>query len=459
MAASDRRPEQRDIAYHLHPNTDVSAHETLGPHIITSGEGIFVQDSVGRTLIEGMSGLWCASLGFGERRLIDAACRQFETLSYNHNFAHRSSPVLIDLAEKLVGLAPAALTRAFFVGSGSEANETIVKILWHYNNVLGRPAKKKIIARRWAYHGSTIVASSLSGMPGMHRLYDLPVDRILHVDAPHFYGNGREGETEEQYADRLAAELEDLILAEGPGTVAAFFAEPIMGAGGVFLPPRTYFEKVQAILHKHDILFVVDEVITGFGRTGEWFGSDLYGLKPDLMSVAKGLSSAYQPIGAVLLSDRVYDTLADGSRATGYFANGFTNGGHPVAAAVALEAIRIYEERGILEHVRTAGRRFMDRLAGLERNHEIVGNARGIGLIGAVELVEQRRPLQKFHPSRKIAAAVVKAAIDEGLILRALPNDVVAICPPLIITQEQIDMLFDRLERALEAGSRAAAGA
>ncbi len=203
MAASDRRPEQRDIAYHLHPNTDVSAHETLGPHIITSGEGIFVQDSAGRTLIEGMSGLWCASLGFGERRLIDAACRQFETLSYNHNFAHRSSPVLIDLAEKLVGLAPAALTRAFFVGSGSEANETIVKILWHYNNVLGRPAKKKIIARRWAYHGSTIVASSLSGMPGMHRLYDLPVDRILHVDAPHFYGNGREGETEEQYADRL----------------------------------------------------------------------------------------------------------------------------------------------------------------------------------------------------------------------------------------------------------------
>lgn len=445
----------RDIAYHMHPNTDLSAHESVGPYIITGGDGIFVQDEAGRWLIEGMSGLWCTSLGFSERRLVDAACRQFEKLPYNHNFAHRASAVSIELAQKLVALTPPELTKAFFVGSGSEANETIVKILWHYNNILGRPAKKKIISRHWAYHGSTIVAASLSGMPSMHKLFDLPIDRILHVEAPHFYANGRADETEEEYAARLALELETLILAEGPETIAAFFAEPIMGAGGVLLPPKGYFERVQAILRKHDILFVVDEVITGFGRTGEWFGSNLYDLKPDLMSLAKGLSSAYQPIGAVLLSDAIYRVLVEGSRETGYFATGFTNGGHPVAAAVALEAIRIYEDRKIVDHVRNASTLFLNRLQRMKDKYAIVGEARGVGLIGAIELVEDRPSRRKFDPSRKVAGAVVKAANEQGLILRALPNEIVGICPPLIISDEQTDLLFDRLESALDLVSAA----
>ncbi|MGP2490195.1 aminotransferase [Mesorhizobium sp. PUT5] len=440
---------QRDIEFHMHPNTDLSMHASVGPHVIAGGEGIFVHDLDGRTFLEGMSGLWCTSLGFSESRLIEAASRQLAALPYTHNFAHRSSQASADLAEKLVALSPSGLNKAFFVGSGSEANETVVKIVWHYNNVLGRPGKKKIISRHWAYHGSTIVAASLSGIPSMHKLYDLPVDRILHAEAPHFYRNGGENETEEEYASRLAGELEDLIRAEGPDTIAAFFAEPIMGAGGVILPPETYFEKVQAVLRKHDILFVADEVITGFGRTGEWFGSDLYKLKPDLMSIAKGLSSAYQPIGAVLLSDSIHQVLADGSRETGYFATGFTNGGHPVACAVALETIRLYEERDVIGQVRKASRRFRGRLERLKDAFEIVGDARGVGLIGGIELVERRHPLQKFDPARKIAGSVVKAALDKGLILRELPNDVVAICPPLIITEEQIDLLFDRLEGAL----------
>jgi 4-aminobutyrate--pyruvate transaminase len=345
------------------------------------------------------------------------------------------------------------MSKVFFTNSGSEANDTQVKLVWYYNNIIGRPEKKKIISRRGGYHGITVAAGSLTGLPANHRAFDLPIARFLHTDCPHFYRYGKDGETEEQFATRLAENLEKLILAEGPETVAAFIAEPLLGAGGVIPPPKTYFEKIQPILQRHDILFIVDEVISGFYRTGNLFGAQTYALKPDLITLAKGLSAAYLPIGAVMMTERIYDALLEGSRRFGIFATGFTYSGHPVPAAVALETQKIYDNDRIGERVRAVAPRFQQRLRALSE-HSLVGEARGVGLIGAVELVKDKKTRQNFDPALKIGAWVVNKATEHGLIARGLANDTVALCPPLIITETQIDEVFDRLGRALDDAQR-----
>ena len=440
----------RDVAGVIHPFTNLRAHEEQGPLVITRGKGVFVYDDDGKEYLEGLAGLWCTSLGFSEQRLIDAATRQMQEMPYTHTFAGRSSEPVIELATELLKIAPAPLSKAFFVNSGSEAIDTTIKIAWYYNNARGMPQKKRVIARRRAYHGITIAAGHVTGTAYARTGFDLPMsDRFFHVTCPSFYRDGLPGESEDAFSTRLAAEVETLIQALGPDTVAAFVAEPVMGAGGVVPPPAGYFEKIQPILKKHDVLMIADEVICGFGRTGNMFACETYGIRPDMMTCAKQLSSAYLPIAAVLLSDDVYAVMADRSQELGNFGMGYTYGGHPVAAAVALETLRIYEADRVVEHVREIAPHFQERLRALAR-YPLVGEARGVGLIGAIELVADKKTRAQFDPKLKLNAQVVAKAARHGLIVRAIPMDSIGICPPLIIKPAEIDTLFDRLEEALE---------
>lgn len=445
-------PHARDIVYHLHPFTNLADHATNGPHIFDRGEGIYVYDDDGKRYIEGLSGLWCASLGFSESRLVEAATRQLEQLPFYHNFASKAVQPAIELAEFLIERAPVPMSKVFFTNSGSEANDTQVKLVWYYNNILGRPEKKKIIARKGAYHGITLAAASLTGLQYAHNAFDVPLNNFLHTDCPHYFHFGEEGETEEQFAARLADNLEKLILEEGPDTVAAFIAEPFLGAGGVIMPPKGYYEKIQPILERYDILFIVDEVISGFYRTGDMFATETFNLKPDLITMAKAMSAAYQPVGGVMMSEKIHEVLVEGSRKYGIFGTGFTYSGHPVPAAVALETQKIYESDGIGAHVKSVSPLFLKRLHALAE-HPLVGETRGIGLIGAIELVRDKQTNENFDPDLKIGPWVMNKATEHGLIVRALINDTIAFCPPLIIDEAQINDMFDRISRALDDAS------
>ena len=444
----------RDVAYTMHPYTNLALHEERGPTIFTRGEGIYVWDDEGNQYLEGLAGLWCTGLGFSEQRLIDAAVKQLGTLPFAHTFAHRSTIPVIELCERLIRIAPGDMGKVFLVNSGSEAVDAAMKMIWYYNNALDRPEKKKIISRKRGYHGVTIAAGSLTAIPLMQNDFDLPIDRILHTDTPCYYRYGAEGESEEAFATRLADSLNDLIEAEGPDTVAAFVAEPVMGAGGVLVPPATYFEKVQKVLKRHDVLMVADEVICGFGRTGNMWGSQTYGINPDIVTCAKQLSSAYLPIAAVMISDPIYQAFVEQSRKLGAYGSGHTYGGHPVSAAVALETLKIYEERDIVGHVRDVTPRFQTRLQSLA-GHPLVGEARGVGLIGAVEIVADKDSREQYPAEVKAGAIVAEKIFEHGLIVRGLPGDAVATCPPLIIDDGQIDELFDKFERGLDDAAKA----
>ena len=385
----DMRPnsdEARDIAYHFHAYTNAETHAEIGPMIIEGGEGIYVTDSNGNRYIEGMSGLWSVGLGFNEQRLVEVAYQQMQKLPYYHNFTHRSHGQAIDLAEKLVEIAPVPMSKVFYTNSGSEANDTIVKMIWYRSNALGKPEKKKIISRLRGYHGVTVASASMTGLPYNHRSFDLPIEGILHTTCPHYWREGQDGETEEAFASRCAQDLDDMIQAEGPDTVAAFIAEPVMGAGGVVVPPATYWEKIQAVLSKYDILLIADEVICGFGRTGNMFGSTTFAIKPDILTMSKQITSSYFPFSALMINDRVYEPIAEESGRIGVLGHGYTGGGHPVGAAVALENIKIIEERDLVANAAARGAELQAGLADLE-NHPLVGEARGVGLIAALELV------------------------------------------------------------------------
>lgn len=438
---------QRDIDYHVHSQTDLARHREVGPLVMAKGDGVYVTDVQGRRYLEGMAGLWSAALGFSEPRLAAAAAAQLQELPFYHTFNHKGTTPLIDLAERLVAMAPVPMSKALFQCSGSEAVDTAVKLVWYYHNAIGKPQKKKLIARSQAYHGVTVMAGSLTGIPRMHADFDLPVGPVLRADCPHYYKFAQEGETEEAFSARMAANLEALIQAEGPDTVAAFFAEPIQGAGGVILPPQGYFEKIQAVLQKYDILLVADEVICGFHRTGNPWGSQTFGLKPDLLTCAKALSASYLPISAVLMNEKVYQALVTESEKIGIFAHGYTYGGHPVPAAVAVEALKIYEERDIPGHVRKVSPAFQ---AGVRRlaDHPLVGDARGAGLIAGLELMKDGPGRVPFPLAAKVGPQTAAFAEARGLIIRAM-GDVIAVCPPLIITEQQIAELMDKLEGAL----------
>ena len=451
MSAHHDAAVASDKQYMLHGYTDLSEHEERGPVIITRGEGVRVFDDAGRDYIEAASGMWCATFGFSEQALIDAAAEQFARLPYYHTMVSRSVNPAIELAERLAKIIPLPDARIYFALSGSEANDFAVKFLRFYNNAIGRPKKKKVISRINGYHGATLAATSLTGIEKNHKLFDLPLPGFLHVSDPHYYRDGAPGESEDAFCDRLVAELEDLIVAEGPETVMAFFAEPVPAAGGVVIPPSDYYRKVQAVLKKYDVMFCADEVVTGFGRTGEMFGCETFGIKPDLMTMAKGLSGAYQPISAIALSDPIYRGMVSGSDEAGhFFAHGATYTGHPVAAAVANKVLDLFEERDLVERVRELAKHFalgLDRLS----EHPLVGEARYVGLMGALELAADKTNKRFFSPAGRVGAYLKQAAEDHGVILRSPPvGDAVAFSPPLIITEDELDEVFARTHAALD---------
>ncbi|WP_076858369.1 aminotransferase [Bradyrhizobium mercantei] len=440
--------EARDIASHAHPQTNLRLHETIGPLVIERGDGVFVIDKDGNRFLEGMAGLWCAALGFSERRLAEAAYRQMSKLPYQQTFAHRSNDTVIELSEMLLARAPVPMSKVMFQASGSEAVDTAIKLVWYYHAGIGKPEKRKIIGRERGYHGTTIGSASLTGLPNMHRGYGLPIPGFLHVSCPHHYRNALPMESEEDFSTRLAQELEEAILREGPETVGAFVAEPVMGTGGVVVPPRTYFEKIQSVLAKYEILLVADEVICGFGRTGEYWGSQTMAMRPDLLTCAKNLSSAYFPISAVMMSDKIYQGVADHSASLNGFGHGYTYSGHPVGAAVAIEALKIYDEIDIVGRVRENASLLQSGLRQFAE-HALVGEVRGIGLMAALELVRDKSEKTPFAQETRIGERLMAALQRRGVLLRAIGSQLYC-APPLVISRAEIETLVAAVAGALD---------
>eukprot|EP00271_Cylindrocystis_brebissonii_P008734 TRINITY_DN23217_c0_g1_i1.p1 TRINITY_DN23217_c0_g1~~TRINITY_DN23217_c0_g1_i1.p1 ORF type:complete len:480 (+),score=116.24 TRINITY_DN23217_c0_g1_i1:189-1628(+) len=445
----EEKPERRHDM--LSPFTSSQQLVDSHPLVIARSEGIYVIDSEGKKYLDALAGLWSTALGGNEERLVKAADEQMRVLPFYHSFWNRTTEPAIKLAKVLTDLFTAnKMGQVFFTNSGSEANDTQVKLVWYYYNALGKPNKKKFIARTKAYHGSTLVSASLTGLSAMHGGFDLPVPFVLHTDCPHYYRYGQPGESEEDFSTRLADNLDKLIEKEGADTVAAFIAEPLMGAGGVMPPPVGYFDKIQKVLKKHDVLLIADEVVCGFGRLGYWFGSDKYGIKPDLVTLAKALSSAYMPIGALMISEEIANKVASLSDKMGSFAHGFTYSGHPVACAVALEAIAIYKERNIVGHVKEMEPIFQDGMRKLCKDSPIVGEVRGCGLIIGVEFVGDLATKDPFPGDWKVGPYFGKEAASGGMLIRTV-GDVIAMSPALVITAEEIKELISKFGIALKA--------
>ena len=438
----------RDLDAVLHPSTNLALHERTGPLVMERGEGVRVWDADGKEYIEAMAGLWCTALGYGHDELADVAAEQMKKLAYGHMFGSKSHEPAIELAEKLKAMVPVQDGRVFFGSSGSDANDTQVKLVRYYNNALGRPRKKKIISRLKGYHGVTVAAGSLTGLPPFHAHFDLPMEGVFHVTAPHHRRFSKPDESEAEFVARLAAELDELIEREGADTVAAFIAEPVQGAGGVIVPPAGYFEAIQAVLDAHDVLFIADEVITGFGRTGNAFGSETFGIRPDTVSLAKALSSAYLPLSAVVVPDAMVQPITEASGEVGVFGHGYTYSGHPVCTAVASRVMDLYAELDLFAHAARVGEHFQRRLRTFA-DHPLVGEARGVGLIGALELEADPATATPFDPKAGIGAFCAKRAEHHGVIARPL-GDALAFCPPLVITEAEVDEVFDRFARALD---------
>ena len=439
--------ESRDLRHLLHPNTNLKLYRQTGPMVLERARGIYVWDNQGRQLLDGLAGLWCTALGYGEEELIRAAEEQLRKLSYSPLFVGRTNEPSVLLAEKLKAMVPFDAGRVFFGLSGSDANDTQIKLIWYYHNLIGKPKKKKIISRWQGYHGTTIGAGSLTGLPSFHQNFDLPLPTVLHTGSPYYYRHARDGESETSFTDRLASDLDALIQREGPETIAAFIAEPVQGAGGVIVPPAGYFNKIQDVLDKYGILLIDDEVICGFGRTGYAFGAEAFDMRPATMSVAKSLTSAYLPLSAVLIPGFMYEPMIEASGAVGTFGHGYTYSGHPVCAAVALRTLELMEERDLYAHAADMSTRFQQRLRALVE-HPLVGDARGVGLMGGIELVADKRTKARFEGSPGAGTLCSTFAEANGLLVRPL-GDVIAICPPLIISADQVDELFDKLESAL----------
>ncbi len=434
-----------DARHHLHPFTNHGELAQKGSRIIVKGEGCYLIDSEGRRIIDGMAGLWCVNLGYSEHRLVEAARRQMATLPYYNTFFQCATPPAIELAAAIAEVTPAGLDRIFFTNSGSEANDTAIKLVWFYWNLMGQPEKKIMISREFGYHGVTLAAASLSGQWPMHPQHDLPLARFTHVGAPYWYGQGGEL-SPEAFALQAAGELEAKILELGPERVGAFIGEPIQGSGGVIIPPPGYWAEIQRICRKYDVLLIADEVICGFGRTGRWFGSDTFAIQPDLMTMAKGLSSGYQPIAALAIGPRVGEALVGSGQE---WFHGYTYSGHPVAAAVALATIRVLRDDRLIERANgPISRYFADALASLA-DHPLVGETRSCGLIGAVELVEDQAARRHFAPARKVGLMCRDHCIEQGLVMRAI-RDIMVLSPPLIITEAEIDEIVTKARAAFD---------
>jgi len=456
IAAQNYSLEEMDRQSLIHPATSIADHLKNGPTIISEGSGVRVKDRHGRELIDCGAGLWCVNIGYGRAELGEAAAQAMRDLGYYHTFASHSNEAIIRLADRVLSLfrekaGAGHLSKVFFGTSGSDANDTNFKLVRYYNNLRGRPQKKKVISRLGSYHGLTYAAGSLTGIPSFHEAFDLPIDGVFHTSCPHFYRFAENGEGEDAFTDRMIRDLEALIAREGAETIAAFIAEPVMGTGGVFLPPRGYFARVQEVLAENDILFIADEVITGFGRTGAWFATGLFELKPDIVTLAKGITSAYFPLSASVISEEIWTVLRDDSPEMGPFMHGFTYSGHPVGGAVGLANLDIMEREGLVENSAAMGAYLRDCLRERLAGNPFVGDIRGAGLMVAVEFVADRKSRRFFDPQTEPHRVVARKALEEGVLVRALPYaDVTSFSPPLCITRSDIDEIVERYERAVD---------
>jgi L-2,4-diaminobutyrate transaminase len=461
MMSSPRNYPLEDIDREtlLHPNTSIVDHLKRGPHIVREAHGVHVRDGQGRDLIDCGAGLWCVNIGYGRKEMAEAAKQAIENLAYSHIFAGSSHEPVIRLAERVLSLfhekaGATHLSKVFFGSGGSDANDTNFKLVRYYNNLRGKPAKKKIISRAGAYHGVTYAAASLTGIPVYHKAFDLPVPGVVHTSCPHFYRYGRPNETEVAFADRMVAEVEALIAREGAETIAAFIAEPIMGTGGVLLPPKGYFEKLQKLFEKHDILFIADEVITGFGRTGHWFATGGMNLKPDLVTLAKGITSAYFPVSACVISNRIWNVLREASAEFGPVMHGFTYSGHPVGAALGLVNLDIMERERLVEQAAEVGAYLLKLLRQRIGSHAHVGDVRGMGQMIAVEFVADKATKRFFEPKAAAHRLVAAKALEAGLLSRALPFiEVNSFSPPLCMSKAIAEQAVERYGNALDAAT------
>jgi len=440
----------QDRYHHVHGQTNLRQHQDNGPSaMITSGQGVYITTADGQTLIDGFSGLGCTSLGYHNDRLAEAAKRQMDTLPFAPTFYGRSHPKVAELAERLVKMASVPMDRVIFQCSGSEANDSLIKFLWYRNIARDQPERRKMISLWKGYYGNTVATAALSGQPHMHAKFGLPMDDYLKLSIPNYYRFHQDGENEEEFSARLAMEFEDLVLAEGPDTIAAFIAEPMQSGGGAILPPKGYWEAMQTVIQKYDIHFHVDEVVCGFGRTGHLWGAGAFGLKPDSTSCAKALTAAFFPLSALMFKEDFYQDMVRNSDEVGVLGHGYTYSGHPVGASVALEALDIYEETDLVGHVRSVSKPFLEGCQAL-MDHPLVGDARGIGLFCGIELVKDKNTREQFDPALKIGQRVQDAAHANGLYLRSIPQDRISFMPPLIIEKNEIDDALIILGKALD---------
>lgn len=453
MTASLEQIAAMDRNSVLHPFTNLKDFSTgkLGdPTIVETGKGIRIQDAHGNQLIDGFAGLYCVNIGYGRTEIAEAIARQAYRLAYYHTYAAHTTDELAILSDRLVKMAPGKMSKVFYGMSGSDANETQAKLVWYYNNLRGKPNKKKIIARERGYHGCSVISGSMTGMSFYHDYMDLPLPQIVHTGAPHHYWGANPGETEAEFSTRRAAELDALIERLGPDNVGAFIAEPVLGTGGITPPPVGYWPAIQAVLKKHDVLLIADEVITGFGRTGSMFGSLHYGIEPDLISVAKGLTSAYFPLSASIVGEKVYQVLEDAADRVGSFSHGFTYSGHPIGAAAANAVLDIVEKEDLPGNARDTGAFFQEQLKTRFAQLPIVGEVRGVGLMGAIEFVADREKKTRFDPALKVGYRVSNAARAHGLIARAMPHgDILGFAPPLVTTKEEVEEILAIAEKAV----------
>lgn len=443
--------ENIDRRFVFHPFTALKSHEDNGGRMMVEGRGSRLTDSQGRTYLDAMAGLWCVNIGYARQEMADVLSEQVRRLPYYHAFASMGTEAPALLAQRLVEMAPVPMSKVFFGNSGSDANDTQVKLVWLYNNVQGRTQKKKIISRLRGYHGVTVMSASLTGLQSMHTAFDLPLPMVRHVRAPHRLWEAAQGMTDEEFSASLADELEALILAEGPDTVAAFIAEPIQAAGGVIVPPEGYFAAIQEVLRRYDVLLIADEVVCGFGRLGVGFGTTALGMEPDLITVAKGITSAYMPLSGCMVSERVWRVIADGTAATGVVGHGYTYSAHPLAAAAALCNLEIIEKEGLVAQAGRRGEYLHRRLREVFTDHPMVGDIRGQGLIGAVEFVRSTSPLLAFDVADSVGARVARRCLDLGVITRALPMaDTIAFSPPFVVTEDELDEMVSTARRAVD---------
>jgi L-2,4-diaminobutyrate transaminase len=438
----------------LHPFTPLKAYslgETGGPRVVTGGSGIRIRDESGQELIDAFAGLYCVNSGYGRQEIAEAIYEQAKRLSYYHAYAGHTSEPAARLAARILEMAPGRMQRVYFGMSGSDANETLLKIVWYYNNARGRPKKKKIISRWRGYHGGTIVSGSLTGLEVYHRAFDLPQGPILHTGAPYYYREARPGETEHDFSNRLASELEELIMREGPETVAAFIGEPVLGTGGLIPPPENYWKVIQAVLRRHDVLLIADEVVCGFGRVGTPFGSHYYGIEPDLITVAKGLTSAYLPLSGAIVGPKVWEVLEQGSERFGPFGHGYTYSAHPLCAAAGLANLDVIERENLVQNAAETGGYMLARLQAELGAHPLVGDVRGVGMLAALEFMADRERKVPFDAAGGVGGRVAKAVLAQGVIARAMPHgDILGFAPPLVMTREDADEIVARTRKAVD---------